>query len=254
MNKTRLSVLIVACLVSPLTLAKKPIKTNQLFQLSTINALKIGAYQGAWSYGQLRGHGDFGLGTFADLDGEMLAFNGQFYQINANGQVRRVSNKQTAPFTMLTFFKPRQHLKIKQTLSCKDLYTRLDSLRRSANIAQAIKITGQFLSLKTRSVHAQHLPYPPLSRAVAEQAAFEFTQLQATLVGFWLPPYLEGINSAGYHFHGLRADKKAGGHVLDCQVADVKIAIAPLRGFELALPDYFEQLNLNQPSDALQHP
>ena len=47
-----------------------------IFQTSTIDALLDGAYDGEVTFGQLRDHGDFGLGTFEACDGEMIAVEG----------------------------------------------------------------------------------------------------------------------------------------------------------------------------------
>ncbi|MDE3226620.1 MAG: acetolactate decarboxylase, partial [Nitrospirota bacterium] len=52
---------------------------HELFQTSTIGALMEGVYDGEVTYGELAKHGDFGLGTFNALDGEMIAFDGTFY-------------------------------------------------------------------------------------------------------------------------------------------------------------------------------
>ncbi len=49
-----------------------------LFQTSTLQALMNGVYDGDCSFGELAKHGDFGLGTFAALDGEMVALKGRF--------------------------------------------------------------------------------------------------------------------------------------------------------------------------------
>lgn len=49
---------------------RHPIHT--LFQVSTSAALVEGLYQGAVRVSRLLRHGDFGLGTFIDLDGEMV--------------------------------------------------------------------------------------------------------------------------------------------------------------------------------------
>ena len=38
-----------------------------LFQVSTLDALSLGIFQGAMSFGELKHHGDFGLGTFDSL-------------------------------------------------------------------------------------------------------------------------------------------------------------------------------------------
>ena len=40
-----------------------------------------GVYDGDLTYQELARHGDFGLGTFEALDGEMIALEGVFYQI-----------------------------------------------------------------------------------------------------------------------------------------------------------------------------
>jgi len=43
---------------------------HSLNQVSIATALVEGVYQGALSVGTLREHGDLGLGTFVDLEGE----------------------------------------------------------------------------------------------------------------------------------------------------------------------------------------
>ena len=52
--------------------AENPIAGREtLTQVSTINALMAGVYDRVISSGQLKGYGDFGIGTFEALDGEM---------------------------------------------------------------------------------------------------------------------------------------------------------------------------------------
>jgi acetolactate decarboxylase len=74
------------------------------WQNSTIDALLDGNYDGDVTFDELRKHGDFGLGTFDALDGEMLAVGGAFYQVRSNGNVHRVDPKQLTPFSVMTFF------------------------------------------------------------------------------------------------------------------------------------------------------
>src|SRR5947209_6927470 len=52
---------------------------NILFQVSTLDALLQGIYNGSFTVGQLKQQGDFGLGTYEGLDGEMIAVNGHYY-------------------------------------------------------------------------------------------------------------------------------------------------------------------------------
>src|ERR1700689_4338832 len=52
-----------------------------LFQVSTSGALVEGISQGVVTVGELKRHGDLGLGTFADLDGEMVIADGGFWRV-----------------------------------------------------------------------------------------------------------------------------------------------------------------------------
>jgi hypothetical protein len=58
---------------------------GELYQTSLMSALMAGNYEGQMTYGDIRKHGDFGLGTFNDLDGEMVGFDGMFYQVRSDG-------------------------------------------------------------------------------------------------------------------------------------------------------------------------
>ena len=56
------------------------IVSNILYQVSTIYALLQGVYDGILPIGKIKTHGDFGLGTLDELDGEVLALDGNHYQ------------------------------------------------------------------------------------------------------------------------------------------------------------------------------
>src|ERR1700735_2121228 len=79
-----------------------PIHT--LFQVSTSAALVEGVYQGAVRVSRLLGHGDFGLGTFVDLDGEMVVLDGICYQISATGAIAPVDGDRLIPYAVVTRF------------------------------------------------------------------------------------------------------------------------------------------------------
>lgn len=51
-----------------------------LYQTSLMSALLSGVYEGSTTIADLLKHGDFGLGTFNELDGELIAFSSQVYQ------------------------------------------------------------------------------------------------------------------------------------------------------------------------------
>ena len=61
------------------------VEHHTLYQVSTAGALVEGVYQGAVSVGMVREHGDFGLGTFEDLDGEMVVLDGHVFRVSSSG-------------------------------------------------------------------------------------------------------------------------------------------------------------------------
>ena len=83
----------------------------------------------------------------------------------------------------------------------------------------------------------QTRPYPPLAEVAKHQAVFEFHDVDGTIVGFYYPKYLGGINVAGYHFHFLTWDRRAGGHLLDCRIKQAKVELERLNEVRLRLPE-----------------
>jgi hypothetical protein len=70
-------------------------------QLSTRDALASGIYDGNYTLKQLRGYGSFGLGTYNGLDGEMVAIDGDFYQVTETG-ARLAHDDWFVPFAVIT--------------------------------------------------------------------------------------------------------------------------------------------------------
>ena len=63
--------------------AENPVAGREtLMQVSTINALMAGVYDGVISSGKLAGYGDFGVGTFDALDGEMVVSSHGVWNLN----------------------------------------------------------------------------------------------------------------------------------------------------------------------------
>jgi acetolactate decarboxylase len=223
---------------------------DTLFQVSTINALMAGSYDGVMSLGSLGKYGDFGLGTFARLDGEMVGLDGKFYQVRTDGKAYLMSGSVLTPFACVTYFATDRTLDLAEGLDYTHLTAFLDSRLPTVNIFYAIKIEGTFSYVKTRSVPPQEKPYPPLAEVTKNQSVFEFNDVKGTVVGFRCPPYVTGVNVAGYHLHFLTADKSAGGHVLELTVGEAKASIDDTPEFLMRLPgpgSDFYQLDLSQP-------
>lgn len=225
MKIVRYSLLAIILTLSTFGCASLPANHDILFQASTIDALLVGVYDGDMTFAELKRHGDFGLGTFNGLDGEMIALDGKFYQVKHDGIAYPVKDSMKTPFSVVTFFEPDESLHMDARLNDEQLKTYLDERIPTENIFYAFKIEGVFGYVKTRSVPAQEKPYAALVDAVKHQSVFEFHDVKGTIVGFRTPGFLRGINVPGYHLHFITEDRKGGGHVLAFWVehADVKI-------------------------------
>lgn len=196
-----------------------------LYQVSTLSALGEGEFDGHVSMTALLEHGDFGLGTFNALDGEMVVLDGTIYQVRADG-VATVADAQTAtPFAAVTFFEADQTITLGDALDCTAIQAEIDSQLPALDTPYAVRIRGEFTSLTVRVPHSQSEPYPTLTEALTDQVLFESQNISGTLVGFRLPEYMAGVNSAGYHFHFIADDKQHGGHVLACEGDDLMVEI-----------------------------
>jgi acetolactate decarboxylase len=225
------SSIIVAALARYL---EKPIHT--VFQVSTSGALVAGVYDREVSVQAILEHGNFGLGTFANLDGEMVVVDGHVYQVKGSGQVLEAPADAGAPFAVVTRFEPESDVSIAPVGSFKDLQARCDGFRQSGNIFYAIRLDGSFKRVRTRAVKPPE-PGTRLIDAAKAQSEFNFADIEGTLVGLWSPGFSSAFSVAGYHFHFLSADRQHGGHLLDVAADALRLRIEALTDFHLALPE-----------------
>lgn len=226
-----LLVFLVACSEDEL-----PKQEQTVVQISTIDALLTGVYDGETTLSQLAGRGDFGIGTFNALDGEMVLLDGTFYQVKGSGEIIRPGASTQTPFATVTFFQPESSYRVAE-LDYAGLKKVIDDHLVSANLFYAIRIEGTFRFMKTRSVPAQEKPYPPLVEVTAVQPEFETDSVSGTLSGFYCPPFVTGINVPGYHLHFISGDETFGGHVLAFEMTEGVLEIDRINNFELILPN-----------------
>jgi acetolactate decarboxylase len=193
-----------------------PPAEQEVTQISTYPALEMGLYDGDVTYAELARMGNTGIGTFDGMDGEMIALDGQFYQARADGSVLRAADGLETPFATVTFFAPEQ--------------------RVQANEPYAIRVDGTFPYLKIRSIPRQSEPYPPLADVVAQQTTWELKDVRGTLVGYWFPEYLSGLNAPGYHLHFISDDRQVAGHLLECSLDGATVAIDHVDRVTLQIP------------------
>jgi len=209
---------------------------DTVFQVSTINALLQGLYDGEMTCGELKKHGDLGIGTFDGLDGEMIMVDGSVLQVKADGKVLPAPDGEKTPFAAVTFFRSDQAQQVKEVADYSQLQRLLDGLIANRNMFYAIRIDGTFSYVKTRSVPEQAKPYPPLVEVTKNQPVFEMRNVRGTVAGFYCPPYVEGFNVPGYHLHFVTEDHQQGGHLLECSLQEGEIQMDETREFYLMLP------------------
>lgn len=194
-----------------------------VFQVSPLQALLRGAYDGPTTVGELKKYGDFGLGTVNGLDGEMVVLDGNFYQVTSDGLVHVLPDAAQTPFVVLAFFRKGTREPLGHVKDYKQLKGALDAMLPAKAAFHAVRIDGSFNHIKVRSVPRQHQPYPPLKKALEGQTVFDLKNVMGTMVGFRFPGYMSKVNVPGYHFHFLSSDRKSGGHVLDCSTGNATV-------------------------------
>ena len=226
---------------------------HTLFQVSTSAALVEGLYQGAVRVSRLLRHGDFGLGTFIDLDGEMVVLEGVCYRVASDGVVTTVERDCFIPYAVVTRFSAEFGKLSQQLNSFSELVAVCDALRSSENVFYAFRVEGKFSFVKTRVMKVVPLG-TGLKAASSGQEEFTFEDQEGTLVGLWSPGFAGSFSVPGYHFHFLSADRKRGGHLLECRTVDVTIGGCAMHEMHVSLPETVEFLKADlsrDPSDDL---
>ena len=224
---------------------------HTLFQVSTSRALVQGVYQEAVSTELLLSHGDFGLGTFDELDGEMVVLEGVVYQVRSDGTVHRIDVSVGTPFATVLHFSPDDSLPLRSVQSFADLCTICNQHRASQNLFYAFRVDGVFRLMHTRAMQRTQSG-TSLKTAASTQPEFRFNDIEGTLVGFWSPQFASSVDIPGYHFHFLSKDRTKGGHVLECAGEQLQLQFEKVKEFHLSLPDSEEFLRADLTADRSQ--
>ncbi len=211
-------------------------ETNVLYQYSVINALSAGVYGGDLTVKELKKFGDFGLGTFNNIDGEMIVLDGKIYQVKTDGAPVEADKNMLSPFAVVTFFRSDKMIELKTPQTLQQIKQIIDTSVPSANYLYAVKISGEFQKVKTRSVPKQQQPFPNLASVIKNQVTFVKESVNGTVIGFKMPEFIDGVNVKDFHFHFLSDDKNFGGHLLDLVIEKGKIEIGIIKEFRCQLP------------------
>jgi acetolactate decarboxylase len=228
-----------------------PEARDTLYQVSTINSLMAGNYDGIKTIQDISKKGDTGIGTFDTLDGEMVMIDGIVYKVKSSGVVEKPDVKVTLPFSAVTYFDVDNSTDLGPVKNLDDLKAALDKMIVKKDRFYAFRVDGTFATVQTRSVPAQQKPYPILSEVTKKQAVFNFENVKGSLIGFWCPDTVGSINVPGYHLHFISDDRTKGGHLLNISFDSAKAMIDETRFFEMEIGESSAVGNINNAGEEI---
>ena len=264
-RKTRLftALLCAALFLAALTPARGqaesvPGDPESIYQVALLQSLAQGHFDGIMTVGELKAHGDTGIGTFEGVNGEMIVLDGVVYQAIWDGSAVVPEDDETIPFCNVTFFEPDVSVSLTDIPYMAALQERLNAVvdEKGANLFYMVKITGEFSAIKVRSEYKQEKPYRELDVALAaDQTEYDYENIRGTMVGLYCPSFMGGLNSVGWHFHFITEDLTRGGHVLQVRVGSAEADLDATPGFTLALTDDadFQRMDLSRDMDEAIH-
>ena len=206
---------IVSCTKEVKEITRPIEQSDAIFQYSTMVDLVNGVFEGNLTQAEYKSYGDFGIGTYNGVNGEMVYYGGIPYRVSFEGPVVVPPSDFLIPFANTKFFVADSSFSISINTDDDSLKNNLLNTLLANDKPAAIKISGEFTYLKTRSVPKQTPPYGSIYDVIALQNTFDLENSNGTIVGFWMPEKLNNLNFPGFHFHYLNNEFTAGGHVLE---------------------------------------
>jgi len=221
-----------------------------VYQVALLQSLAMGYFDGSITVKDLKTHGDTGIGTFEGLNGEMIVLDGVVYQADQDCKINVMSDKDKVPFSNVTFFEKDFSVKLKDVPSKAELEKILNEIldKRGRNSFYVVKMPAKFNEILVRSERGTKEPYPTLVEALKTQKEISPKNIEGTIVGLYCPDFMSSLNSVGWHFHFISADKKIGGHVLELNINSGEAQLDKTDNFQMGVPKKknFHALNFKQ--------
>jgi len=225
-------------------------ESDFLYQYSIIDALMAGVFDGDLTIGKLKTKGNFGIGTFNKVDGELVMQGGKVYKVTYDGSVRETSDSDSTSAAFVKFFKADTIIYMSGKALTYEKIQEYLSKNLNENGIYALRIKGNFSSMTTRAARPAKPPYKTLSEHLkTNQAVFNLTGTNGVCSGFLLPPYLARTNVPGFHLHYISGDLKEGGHVFNFTTDSVAIELDIAKGFVIENNTNREFRNVNLKPD-----
>lgn len=215
-------------------------KSNKIYQVSTLQALALGYTRSVVTARELLEHGDTGLGTFENVDGEMIILDGVCYQAKQDGSILSSDESAGVPFAVSGFVKGGKKFTMDEKKDIESIKLELtlkieeDFGLNSIHIA---RIDGYFDTVHARAgapYRSQHVTLKDILSKT--QKDFSFEKIKGTLVCVYYPDYMDGINASGWHMHFVSEDRKFGGHVFEVSMSSGECQIQKMDRIEIQLP------------------
>jgi len=232
--------LIVALSLTACGTGKSSANKDVLNQVSLLQGLTFGDYNGSVTAATLKEKGDIGIGTFDALNGELIMLDGVIYRAAYDGSVQKVADSETIPFANVTFFEEDSKMSLNNIASVEALKEQLNGKVKEIgdNRFYMVKIEGTFNKMQVRSELPQTQPYKPLAKVLeTDQTVFNYDNIKGTIVGLYCPNYMDKLNAKGWHFHFISDDKTKGGHILELAFDSANASIDRTDEFAMILPD-----------------
>lgn len=225
---------------------------NKVYQVSTLQALALGYSRAVINVEDLLKEGDTGLGTFEDVNGEMIVMEGRCFRADQNGDVTVVSPDTGVPFAAVAKLYGEQQFQLgnmPDITSVRNELTRKIEERFGLNSMHVVRIDGLFEKVDARSEAPYRSHHITLKEVLGKnQKAFMFENIRGSLVGVYFPDYMDGINMPGWHLHFLSEDRSKGGHVFDVSVLEGVAKVDKISNIYINLPEEaaFDTYSLKQ--------
>ncbi|MCR5789151.1 MAG: acetolactate decarboxylase [Lachnospiraceae bacterium] len=213
---------------------------NKMYQVSTLQALALGYSRAVISVSELLKGGDTGLGTFEDVNGEMIVMEGHCYRADHSGCVTEVAAETGVPFAAVAKLYGEQQFplgKMPNIASIRTELTKKIEERFGLNSMHIVRIDGAFEKVDARSEAPYRSHHVTLKEVLdRNQEAFIFENIRGSLVGVYFPDYMDGINMPGWHLHFLSEDRSKGGHVFDVSIREGTAKVDKISNIYINLP------------------
>ena len=186
----------------------------------------------------LKKRGDIALGSYTQLDGELVMLDGIPYRIREDGSVSIPKDEDKIVYVDAAFFEGEYSFEIDKATDFNSLIESINEWLPTPNKFYTFKISGTFNYMKCGGLNKQEKPYTDgLDVLIPKRPVFERNDVKGTIVGFYCPEFIGNINVAGYHFHFISDDKTLGGHVMAFNTQKLKIESDALSDYHFTLPD-----------------